>query len=136
MRFRGNRHYHGSHKNWKGSGNRGGRGQAGMHKHKWTYTVKYDPEHYVKRGFIRHSAGKELKAINLKELDKMVDKLVDQKMAEEENGKVKINLSKIGYDKLLGSGKVTKPLIVEAKHFSKNAVEKLEKSGGKAVTYE
>ncbi|MBI2084479.1 MAG: 50S ribosomal protein L15 [Candidatus Aenigmarchaeota archaeon] len=132
-RFRGNRHYHGSHKNWKGGGNRGGRGQAGMHKHKWTFTVKYDPDHYGKHGFTRHAQVKEIKAINLKDLDRIIDRLVAQKLAGEENGKVKINLPKIGYDKLLGSGNVTRPLIVEAKQFSKNAVAKLEKAGGKSV---
>ncbi len=135
-RFRGNRHYHGSHKNWRGSGNRGGRGQSGMHKHEWTYTVKYDPEHFGKKGFTRHSAKKVIKAINLKDLDRMMDRLVDKKLAQEENGKVKINLRKIGYDKLLGAGKVTKPLVVEVKYYSKNVEKKLKQAGGELVKLE
>jgi large subunit ribosomal protein L15 len=35
-------------------------------------------------------------------------------------------------DKVLGKGRVTKPLIVTARSFSKRAQEKLESAGGKA----
>lgn len=133
-RFRGRRTYHGSHKKWRGGGSRGGRGKAGMHKHKWSYTVKYEPEHFGKRGFTRPSeVAREIKAINLKDLERMLEKLLEEKLAEKEDDKIKINLQKIGYDKLLGSGKLTKPLIIEAKYFSKSAIKKLEKVGGRAV---
>jgi large subunit ribosomal protein L15 len=133
-KFRGRRTYHGSHKKWRGGGSRGGRGKAGLHKHKWTYTVKYAPEHFGKFGFKRPpEVVKEVKAINLKELDQLAEKLLEQKLAEREEDKIKINLSKLGYEKVLGSGKVTKPLIVEAKFFSKRAIKKLEEAKGKAV---
>jgi large subunit ribosomal protein L15 len=133
-RFRGNRHYHGSHKKQRGSGNRGGRGQAGLENHKKGQMFKYDPDHYGKHGFKRHySLVQHVRTINLKDLDALVNKLTNQKAIEEENGKIKINLEKVGYDKLLGDGKITKPVIVEGKHFSKIAVKKLEQVGGKAV---
>jgi large subunit ribosomal protein L15 len=122
-KFRGKRTYgSGSHKKHRGSGSSGGRGSSGMHKHKWSYTVKFAPEHFGKRGFTQPLAvAKKVKAINLWELDKIA------------KGETKINLAQIGYDKVLGSGKVTKPLVVEAKEFSKNAVKKLEEAGGKAI---
>jgi large subunit ribosomal protein L15 len=129
---RGERTYHGSHKKWRGGGSRGGRGMAGLHKHKWTRTVKYMPDHFGKRGFISPTS-KKIRAINLKDLDQMTEKLLEQKLVEKEGNKIKVDLEKIGYDKLLGSGKVTKPLIVEGKYFSKNAVKKLEESGGHAI---
>lgn len=133
-RFRGFRSYHGSHKKWRGSGNRGGRGQAGFENHKKGYMLKYDPEHYGKHGFKRHySLLKHIRTINLKDLDAMVDKLKEQKLTGEEDGKIKIALEKLGYDKLLGSGKITKPIIVEGKYFSKNAIKKLEDAGGRIV---
>lgn len=124
-KFRGHRTYgYGSHKKHRGGGSRGGRGKAGMHKHKWSYTVKYEPEHFGKRGFKRpKTVVKKIKTINLKELDKLAEKL----------GKNKINLEEFGYDKVLGSGKITKPLVVEAKSFSKKAIKKLEEVKGKAV---
>lgn len=133
-RFRGFRTYHGSHKKHKGSGNRGGVGNIGLSRHKKGYMLKYDPDHFGKDGFKRHySLLRNFRTINLKDLDVMVEKLMEKKLVEEENGKIKINLEKIGYDKLLGNGKITKPLIVEGKHFSKSAISKLEQSGGKAV---
>ncbi len=131
-RRRGERSYHGSHKKQRGAGNRGGRGNAGMHKHKWSYTLKYEPEHFGKKGFVS-PVTKEVKAINLKDLDQMTDKLLEQKLATKEDDKIKIDLGKIGYDKLLGSGRVTNQLVVEAKYFSKQAIKKLEYIGGKAV---
>lgn len=118
---RGERTYHGSHKKWRGGGSRGGRGQAGMHKHKWSYTVKYDKEHFGKRGFkIPQAVAREIKTINLKQLDQIADK-------------DKINVSELGYDKVLGTGRLTKPLTVEAKYFSKSAIKKIEEAGGKVV---
>lgn len=133
-KFRGRRTYHGAHKKWRGGGSRGGRGKAGLHKHKWTYTVKYAPKHFGKFGFKRPlEVVKEVKTINLKELDQLAEKLLEQKLAQKEGDKIKINLPKLGYEKVLGSGKVTKPLIVEAKDFSKQAIKKLEEAKGKAV---
>ena len=133
-RFRGNRHYHGSHKKARGAGSRGGRGQAGLDNHKKGYMQKYDPEHFGKHGFKRHhSLVENIRTINLKDLDQMVDSLKEKKLVAEEEGKVKINLGKIGYDKLLGDGSITKPIIVEGKYFSKSAAKKLEQVGGKAV---
>jgi large subunit ribosomal protein L15 len=133
-RFRGRRTYHGAHKKWRGGGSRGGRGKAGLHKHKWTYTVKYAPEHFGKIGFKRPpEVVKEVKTINLKELDQLAEELIKQKLVEKEEDKIKINLPKLGYEKVLGSGKITKPLIVEAKAFSKLAIKKIEEAKGKAV---
>jgi large subunit ribosomal protein L15 len=131
-RRRGERSYHGSHKKWRGAGSRGGHGNAGMHKHKWSYTLKYEPDHFGKRGF-RPIVTKEIRTINLKDLDQLTDKLLEKKLAEKEGDKIKIDLGKIGYDKLLGSGRATKPLVVEAKYFSKQAIKKLEDASGKAV---
>jgi len=137
IKFRGKRSYgYGSHKRHRGGGSRGGRGKAGLHKHKWTYTVKYDPEHFGKHGFKRPpEIVKKIKAINLKELDQLVEKLIEDKLVEREGDKIKINLLKLGYEKVLGSGKITKPLIIEAKFFSKQAIKKIEEAKGKAIKY-
>jgi len=134
-KFRGKRTYgYGSHKKHRGAGSRGGRGFAGLHKHKWSYTVKYAPEHFGKIGFKRPPEVVEgIKAINLKELDQLAEKMVKQKLAEMEEDKIKINLPKLGYDKVLSSGKLTKPLIIEAKYFSKKAIKKIEDAKGKAI---
>jgi large subunit ribosomal protein L15 len=126
LKFRGKRSYgYGSHKKHRGGGSRGGRGKAGMHKHKWSYTVKYDPDHFGKKGFKRPFASyKRSKAINLKQLETLAQ------------GKKKIDLKKYGYTKVLGGGMIKSKMEVVAKSFSKKAIEKIEEAGGKAVIAE
>jgi large subunit ribosomal protein L15 len=105
-----------------------------MHKHKWSYAVKYEPEHFGKHGFKRPQAvAKKMHAINLDDLEKISEKLLHEKVAIREGDSIKIDLQKVGYEKVLGGGKISKPLIIQAKYFSKSAVKKLEQAGGKAV---
>ena len=127
-RFRGRRTYHGSHKKWRGGGSRGGRGRAGMHKHKWSYTVKYEPDHFGKRGFATRKVGK--KTINLGELWSIIEA---NREKFEKDGMLRVNLVELGYDKLLGRGSVPEAMIVEAREVSKKAREKIESVGGQVV---
>jgi len=134
LKRRGRGSGYGSHKKHRGGGSRGGRGLAGLHKHKRMTSIKYMPEHFGKRGFKRpQKVMRELRTINLKDLDSRVDELLKDKKIKKEKTGIKINLSELGYDKLLGSGRVKHKLIVEAKYFSKNAIKKLEGVKGKAV---
>jgi len=134
-RFRGFRSYgFGSHKKHRGAGSRGGRGQAGLHKHKWSYTVKYDKYHFGKYGFKRPpEVVKIINAVNVSDIEKRIGRLLKEKIAVEEGNKIRIDVSKMGCDKVLGSGKINLPLIVEAKYFAKSAIKKIEDAGGKAV---
>ena len=44
--------------------------------------------------------------------------------------KQEINLTELGYDKLLGTGTLNKKYIIQVKSFTKKAKEKIEKAGG------
>jgi large subunit ribosomal protein L15 len=124
----------GSHKKHRGAGNRGGRGLAGLHKHKRMRAIKFMPDHFGKSGMKRPiKVIKEVKAINLKDLDSTIEELLKNKKITEDKEGIKVNLTELGYDKLLGKGQVKHKLIVEAKYFSKNAIKKLENVEGKAV---
>jgi large subunit ribosomal protein L15 len=125
---------YGSRKKHRGGGSRGGRGLAGLHKHKIMTMIKFMPEHFGKIGFKRpKEVVKEARTINLKTLDSVVEELLKEGKAKKSKDGIKINLAELGYDKLLGTGRVKHKLIVEAKYFSKNAIKKLESTGGKAV---
>ena len=125
---------YGSHKKHRGGGSRGGRGLAGLHKHKRMTAIKYMPDHFGKKGFKRPvKTIKEVKTINLKDLDSRVEELLKEKKITKNKEGIKINLTELGYDKLLGTGQVKHKLIVEAKYFSKNAIKKLEDVKGKAI---
>jgi large subunit ribosomal protein L15 len=134
LKRRGRGSGYGSHKKHRGGGSRGGRGLAGLHKHKRMTAIKYMPGHFGKKGFKRpQKVLREVKAINLKDLASRVDDLLKDKKIKEEKEGIKINLSELGYDKLLGTGRIKHRLIVEAKAFSKNAIKKLQEKKGKAI---
>ena len=81
--------------------------------------MKNEPGHFGFKGF--YSTKKKAKTINVGELEKIA------KNSE-------IDLTEIGYDKLLGNGEIKKALTVKVKKISIQAKEKIEKSGGKIVS--
>ncbi len=111
------------------SGSKGYR-KAGRHKHGWTYVIKYEPDYYGKKGFTSpKSLRREVNVINVGELEEIAEKYG----GKTEEGKILIDLEGLGYTKLLGSGKVTKPLIVKVSSYSKSAAEKIDEAGGKVL---
>lgn len=112
-------HGWGAKKKHRGKGSRGGKGYAGSHKHKYSYIVKYEPDHFGYKGF--HSLKEKDKSVNIKDLEKLAE------------GKNELDLSALGIDKLLSAGEITRPLTVKVKKFSKKAKEKIENAGGKFV---
>lgn len=112
------------------SGSKGMR-KAGRHKHGWTYVIKYEPEYFGKKGFTSpKSLKQEVKVINVGELDEMAWKFSARK---EEDGKIFIDLESLGYTKLLGTGRVTQPLVVKVASCSKSAAEKIKEAGGQVL---
>lgn len=102
-------HGYGSKKKHRGGGSRGGRGFSRMRK------INVD------KGF--YSLKKKDRTINIREI---------VMLSEEKEGN-EIDLTKLGYDKLLSGGNVSEPLTVKVKKFSKKAKNKIEKAGGKII---
>jgi len=116
------------------SGSRGGRGAVGMHKHKWSWVLKYAPDWYGKHGFTRHpSIVEERIAINLRELSERVEELRAKGLVKEEDGVLVVDLSKLGYTKLLGEGEISFKAKIIVREASKRAIEKVESAGGEVV---
>lgn len=82
-----------------------------------------------KRGFSNAPFKVEYATINLSDLEKFEDGAVVTPELLKEMGIVKKQLAGI---KVLGNGELTKKVTVKASKFSKTAVEKIEKIGGKA----
>jgi len=112
-------HGYGSKKKHRGGGSQGGRGFSGMHKHKFSLTTSYAKDHYGYTGFF--SLRKKDKTINIDEIIKL---------AENNN---EIDLTKLGYSKLLSRGKITRAITIKVKKYSQKAKEKIEKAGGKII---
>jgi len=115
------RHGKGNIKNRRGAGNRGGRGRAGMHKHKFSYTVKYEPDAFGRRGFFKPK--KKIPSVNLWQIENFI-----KSGALEKRG----DMFEFNFDgKILGSGFITQPVLVRAKAITKKAKAKIESVGGK-----
>jgi large subunit ribosomal protein L15 len=95
------------------------------------------PEHFGKHGFTRPpSVQREVKVINVGELDERLKELLQLGVAKKENEKFIVDVGKLGFEKVLGGGQVTHPLEVMAQEFVESAKRKLEEAGGKAISGE
>ncbi len=131
-------HGWGAKKKHRGSGNRGGFGMAGSGKRadqkKISIIKYYGHEYFGKKGFKRpQKMIRELKIINISELEQKIPSYLLNKKIKKEDGKYIINLQDLGYDKLLSSGIVKDKMEITTKKASKNAIEKIEKADGKVM---
>ncbi len=119
-----------------GSGKTSGRGQKGQksrsggNPHPWFEGGQMPLYRRLpKRGFT-NIFRKEYEVINLNQLIK----LENDSPVTPEVLKSKGMIHKIYLVKILGNGELTKAVTVHAHKFSKSAKDKIEKSGGKAIT--
>ena len=118
-KFRGRSRYHGRGKKaGRGAGLRGGRGNAGINKHRLMTRLKYMPGHWGMHGFNRHP---KLRNVNVS-----INLMQVSQMAEGDS----IDLTEMGYDKLLGSGRIDSALNISVASASARAIEKVEAAGG------
>ena len=119
-KHRGRNRYHGRGKKaGRGAGKRGGRGNAGMNKHRVMTRIKYMPNHWGMHGFNRHPTLRTVfVTVNVSHLEDMA------------KGSDTIDLTELGIDKILGSGRINSALKVIVNEASARAVEKIEAAGG------
>lgn len=118
----------------RAGGGRGGHGKAGLDKHKWTYIIKHDPDYFKKKGFVStKTLNKTVSIINVGKLDDLADKLESEKKLERKEKKIFLDLESLGYDKLLGTGEIIKPMLVKVASYSEAASRKLEEAGGQIL---
>ncbi|MGB3943581.1 MAG: uL15m family ribosomal protein [Methanothrix sp.] len=116
-KFRGSRTCGGgTHKNRRGAGSRGGRGNAGGCKHHFVRDMMRGRT-MGKHGFTRPNA-REIEIVNVGELNSMAG----------DDGKIDL-----GRAKVLGGGSLTRAVSVTASSFSAAAREKIEEAGGEVV---
>ena len=116
----------------RGAGSRGGRGNAGSGKHKQKKALM-EGRVFGKVGFKRHPSLRTIvKTINLIDIDKQIGKWVDEGKAKKSGSSFSVDLTELGYDKVLGKGKLTHKVDIKAGSFSASAKKKIEESGGKA----
>ena len=119
-KLRGSRYHGYGTKKHRGAGNRGGRGMAGSGKRadhkKQTIFKLFGTSYFGKHGFKRPTRKiKVVNAINIMDLPKQTT----------------LNLTELGFNKLLGKGTPTMKHEIIVAAYSKKAKEKIEKAGGK-----
>ncbi len=107
-KFRGSRTHGRGKKSGRGAGKHGGTGNAGLHKHKVMHMLKYMPDHFGRHGFKRPQKIVCAKVtMNVSDLEERLEGLMKDGYAVKEGKAVKVDLTKMGVDKLLGSGQIS-----------------------------
>ncbi len=134
-KHRGSRTHGRGIKGGRGAGERGGRGKAGLQKHKYISTVKKDPNYFGPKGFSRpQGLVEEVETINILDVEMKMDRFVQQGFAKKEGSVYHVDLSKAGYDKLLGGGKARYQMKIKVPSSSERAVVKVQEAGGEVIT--
>ena len=125
-----------------GRGNASGQGRTAGKGHKGYYSRSGTKDRFhfeggqtplmrrlPKRGFSNYGFRKIIQIVNLERISALnLDKINPEILYEK--GIIKNTDDMV---KILGNGEINKPIEVMAHMFSKSAVEKLEKAGGKAI---
>lgn len=128
-----NTHGWGRNKHRK-AGSRGGVGNAGMGKKgHCKEPSRWGLKYFGKRGFVRKGSCVDVVPINLRDLEDCLPRWKRENLVREEGGSLVVDLGKLGYNRLLGSGSLrTKAKIIVLKA-SQSAVKKVEAAGGELV---
>ena len=121
------------HKKGRGAGLRGGRGNAGCHK---TKRIMYERVGRVwgAHGFKRpQSVVSANNSINLKTIEENCNSWIADGIATKKGKTISVDLSKMGYDKLLGSGSTKQTYKLTISSASTKAVERIEAAGGEVI---
>lgn len=128
-RLRGGRHMGwgqiGQH---RASGHKGGLGQSGMHKHHFIKMLLTDPNHFGHDSTHPPHPNLVKKWISVRDLDSFF-----AKFGKQEGEKKIIDLTELGYDKLLGGGQTKNAYVIKVGRFSASAEEKVKQAGGEVL---
>jgi len=133
-------HGWGMGKKHRGAGNRGGRGRAGLGKRgaqKKTLPLSQGKKAVGK--VANNNTGMEVvrnqaiiaNTINLSKLSNQIESWVKSEKAKKTKDVYSVDLSRLGYDKLLSDGELNKKINITIMAHSIKAKEKLEAAGGK-----
>eukprot|EP01035_Chromulina_nebulosa_P022149 gene22149-28680_t len=112
----------------------GGRGNAGGQHHHRILMDKYHPGYFGKVGMRTFHKKRNLEynpTINIDRLWSLIPEEVYQQSKAGSETAPLIDVTKLGYFKVLGKGHLPKlPIVVKAKFFSKEAEKKIKAAGG------
>ena len=127
----GTTHGGGSMKKRRGAGHRGGRGAAGSGKRADTKKPSiWKGKYFGKSGFSSKSRTPQGEIITLKTLEDVAAVWAETGKAEKKGDIYFVNLKILGYQKLLGTGRLTKKFNIVVPTASASAVARVQHAGG------
>ena len=121
-------------KKHRSAGSRGGRGMAGTGKRADQKKPSIWKEDYFgKFGFKKKGFIEKIVSINLEKLDISVDAFVKHGSIKKEGDAYACDLGKLGFNKLLGKGKVNRKFKISVQYASARAIGKIKAAGGEVV---
>ena len=134
-RFRKTRKHRGSRNcGWgqvaqhRASGHKGGLGNAGLLKHHFSTMLKEDPDHFGHDSTHPPHPNIIKKWTSVRDLDDLF-----AKSGKKEGEKNILDLTTLGYAKLLGGGQVKNAYVIKIKQSTASAQEKVKKAGGEVL---
>ena len=123
-------HGWGEKKKHRGSGNRGGSGMAGTGKRADSKKPSIWKERYFgKHGFVSRRKSKIIEK-NIGFIETHIENLIANKLVSKEGDHYIVIAEKLGFNKLLGRGKISKKYKIDVPYASKKAIEIVKKAGG------
>ena len=131
-------HGWGAKKKHRGAGHRGGRGNAGTGKRgdSTKPSIWKNTKYFGKYGFKKLSPSPVINTINLQDIEFHTPKWEAAKLIEKKGDTYIVDLKKLGFNKVLGSGAITQKYKITASYFSAKASEKIQAAGGEAIFLE
>lgn len=131
-KFRGSRtHGWGQIGQHRASGHKGGLGRSGLHKHLFSTLLKFDPDHFGHDSTHPPHPNIIKKWASVRDLDDLF-----AKYGKLEGNRKLIDLTSLGYDKLLGGGQVKNAYLVKVEQYTASAEDKIKKVGGEVLVVE
>lgn len=114
----------------RNSGSRGGAGMAGTGKKAHGKKTMVWSERYLgKMGFVMKGVVEVNNCISIRDLEDRLPAWISQKKATDKE----VNLGSLGYNKLLGTGKLTRKIKITVERATGSAAEKVKAAGGELV---
>ncbi|MBI1935136.1 uL15 family ribosomal protein [Candidatus Woesearchaeota archaeon] len=125
-------HGWGSKKKHRGKGHQGGAGMAGSGKRADSKkpSIWKDKNYFGKHGFVSKTPKVKINPVNISYLEQHLNKFLLENLIKKENEVYSVELEKLGYNKLLGDGRVSAKFRIKVPYASKAAVQKVKEAGG------
>ena len=127
-------HGWGAKKKHRGKGNQGGAGMAGTGKRADSKKPSiWKTDYFGKHGFVSKTPKLKINPVNINFIEQRLDRFISNGLIKKEDGFYSVELEKIGYNKLLGDGKVSVKFKIKTPYASEKAVEKVKEAGGEVI---